>query len=1100
MTNTPKYSFDEHLRFVIEDYNWSKPLSSFFPGIAGKWGIPLWIYYVNRGQAIISVGSQDKDGAILEFQSFNRACQLVSQQGFRTFLRINENPVYEPFQKVRNPNISQRLFITSHELTILERNDDLNLEIQVRYYPLVQEPLSGLVRHVRIANCGEAALDIQLIDGVPRLLPYGVKFDHVKVSPRHIEGMMGVSEVEGIPIFRLKQTPADRSEIGELEAFNYYFTCFEDGSLAQQYLIDPEVLFGAPNDFSFPWNFDIEPLDALLSENQMCENRTPCAFTPFRREIVPDEEISFYSVIGHASKEGPFRQLLPRINAEFLQTKRMENNELIQRIKNTAFTASSTPLFDHYCQETFLENVMRGGMPTSFDDEGKSHVFYMYSRQNGDLERDYHWFMLEPTYLSQGNGHFRSICQNRRMDTWFFPEIGDFNIFMFTNLIQTDGYNPLVVNGQRYIAHHPEALKVYLETLLSDALLVEELIVNISKPFTPGELILWIEGHCPKTERAYETILAKVLPHCRKLEVGDIHEGFWVDHWIYLIDLLEIFLTIYPDRLKEILWERGEYSFYDNPDIVQPRSRKIVFQNGLARQYGAVSRDAEKEALIGSRKADQTRVRTRNGKGDIYKTNLLVKLICVLACKISTLDPFGIGLEMEADKPGWNDSMNGLPGLFGSSLCQSLELLRAFRFLEDELSKLSLPKTDTYPVYRELATYLRSLIHSLNEDVRLDEQANLKKWDELHGLLEAYRSKTRLGIDGREEDFSVAEFFEFIKSGRNRLEKLFSILPPDRLFNSEGVPYTYFINDIVEHEVREPERSQSVDDTQGHLINPTLFQQRPTALFLEGPMHYIKVFPERGNEVLKAVRRSKIFDPKLGMYKSCESLQDQPLDIGRIKAYTSGWIENESIYTHMEYKWLLEVLRSGNYDPFFEDMQNALPPFMSPEVYGRSTLENCSFIVSSAYPDPKLHGQAFQPRLSGVTAEMLEIWALMTAGPKPFRLDQEGNLQLSLDPKLPEWLFTHEGETYRYWDRVDGWKDIFIPRDAFAFRFLGQTLVVYHNPNRKPSFGLEGARVTRCDFIFRDTSTQQVVGNTFNTELALAVREGLVTRMNVRLA
>jgi hypothetical protein len=30
--------------------------------------------------------------------------------------------------------------------------------------------------------------------------------------------------------------------------------------------------------------------------------------------------------------------------------------------------------------------------------------------------------------------------------------------------------------------------------------------------------------------------------------------------------------------------------------------------------------------------------------------------------KFSTLDPYGMGIEMEGGKPGWNDAMNGLPG------------------------------------------------------------------------------------------------------------------------------------------------------------------------------------------------------------------------------------------------------------------------------------------------------------------------------------------------------------------------------------------------------------------------------------------------------
>ena len=70
-----KYYLDSQNRFVVENYNWAKPFSNFFPGIAGKWGIPMWVYYVSKAQAICSVGVHDKDHAILEFMSFNKALQ-----------------------------------------------------------------------------------------------------------------------------------------------------------------------------------------------------------------------------------------------------------------------------------------------------------------------------------------------------------------------------------------------------------------------------------------------------------------------------------------------------------------------------------------------------------------------------------------------------------------------------------------------------------------------------------------------------------------------------------------------------------------------------------------------------------------------------------------------------------------------------------------------------------------------------------------------------------------------------------------------------------------------------------------------------------------
>src|SRR3989338_6745252 len=96
----PKYYLNSAGEFVIENYNFAKPLANFFPGIAGKYGIPMWVFYCNRGQAIASFGTKDKDHAILEFFPANKAWQFVSHQGFRTFIKVftgKEFILYEPF-------------------------------------------------------------------------------------------------------------------------------------------------------------------------------------------------------------------------------------------------------------------------------------------------------------------------------------------------------------------------------------------------------------------------------------------------------------------------------------------------------------------------------------------------------------------------------------------------------------------------------------------------------------------------------------------------------------------------------------------------------------------------------------------------------------------------------------------------------------------------------------------------------------------------------------------------------------------------------------------------------------------------------------------
>ena len=53
--------------------------------------------------------------------------------------------------------------------------------------------------------------------------------------------------------------------------------------------------------------------------------------------------------------------------------------------------------------------------------------------------------------------------------------------------------------------------------------------------------------------------------------------------------------------------------------------------------------------------------------------------------------------------------------------------------------------------------------------------------------------------------------------------------------------------------------------------------------------------------------------------------------------------------------------------------RTGLIPFLDPTVYGRSTLEGASFIVSSAYPDERFNGRTFQLRLSGMTAAFHDL-------------------------------------------------------------------------------------------------------------------------------
>ena len=50
-------------------------------------------------------------------------------------------------------------------------------------------------------------------------------------------------------------------------------------------------------------------------------------------------------------------------------------------------------------------------------------------------------------------------------------------------------------------------------------------------------------------------------------------------------------------------------------------------------------------------------------------------------------------------------------------------------------------------------------------------------------------------------------------------------------------------------------------------------------------------------------------------------LKGEPHEIGRARAFTPGWLENESIWLHMEYKYLLGLLKAGLCEAFFEEFR-----------------------------------------------------------------------------------------------------------------------------------------------------------------------------------
>jgi hypothetical protein len=429
---------------------------------------------------------------------------------------------------------------------------------------------------------------------------------------------------------------------------------------------------------------------------------------------------------------------------------------------------------------------------------------------------------------------------------------------------------------------------------------------------------------------------------------------------------------------------------------------------------------------------------------------------------------------MESDRPNWCDALNGLPGLFGSSTCETLELIRLIKFVLNSIKNVNENK-EIY-VAEEIYDFIKGLEKVTNEYNKI----NFEFWDKRHNLLEQYRNKTLFGVSGKEKVLTIKEIKEVLTIFLQKIE----VSVTKAVDKHTGIIYSYFENEVVKYKILKDNTGKVKKNYIGNVcIKPLKFKQKSLPYFLEGPVHYLRIISdkEQAKKIHYEIINSELYDKKLKMLKINAPLKNTSLEVGRITVFTPGWLENESIWLHMEYKYLLELLRNNLAEEFWDIAKDVLVPFMNPQVYGRSIFENSSFIVSSAHPEETLHGQGFVSRLSGTTAEFLSIWLLITCGSKPFYI-KNNKLYLKFSPMIPSWLFTkNEGK--------------------FEFKFLGTIDVVYINKSAKNTFGENKTEIYKITLFYNNDNNRQIeiYNNFIPPDYSYDVREKKVKKIVIEM-
>ncbi len=1028
----------------IADFDQAPPFTSFLPGLSGVQGIPVWAYYCNRGQALESLGVHQKGDAMMEFHPANVAYEKVAQEGFRTFIRVS-GAVREPFSPLTR---QQRVMtVSQNALVIEEENAALGLRVRVEYATLPDAPIGALMRGVTVTNASNANIALEMLDGLPRIIPYGLSLGAFQSTGNLFKSWADVTNLERrAPMYILRSSTNDSAEVSEVSGA--FFACCASGGALLPMVYDPQAVFGEDTSLALPRVFAEGGLSGVLSQAQCAVNRIACGFAAVSATLAPGESLRLDGYFGYTPSAALLcEQLADFASAEYADEKRSRARTIARDMTRDVRAKTGMPLLDGYIEQSYLDNFLRGGYAVSLGGQ----VLHLYSRKHGDPERDYNWFTLAGEPYSQGNGNFRDVCQNRRADVSLHPFVGDWNVYAFFSLVQADGANPLEIRPTTFTPRDASAVDALLTNAAGEKRAALKPV--LAAPFTPGMVAAAVAKAGLALAMPEDAFMARLLSLCEPRIEATFGEGYWSDHFDYLLDLIEDYLRVYPDNKRALLYDRRDYAFFDSGAHVRRLSESAQMTGKGVRLYDALDTSRAKQGAHWLKGAD----------GETVRVNLAGKLLTLVVTKAAQLDPDGLGVSMTGGKPGWNDAMNGLPGLFGSGMPETLELDRLLAFLLNAEDGEAL-------VPAELASLLRALETAYAPDTPL------ARWRAATEAMEDYREAVRGGVSGEVLALHLSDVTPCLRLLKSRVEEGIS----RALGIGQGVMPTYFAYDVTAYTPVLDDSGAPRLSAQGNpLVTPTAFRRVAAPLFLEGPARFLAspaADAETAGAMAALVRQSGLYDEKLRMYLTSEPLDAMSMEFGRVRAFTPGWLERESVFVHMEYKYLLGLLKAGLHAEFYEAAFAALIPFLDPDVYGRSTLENCSFIASSRNPDPRVHGRGFVSRLSGSTAETLSIWQHMTLGDGGYET-RDGSLRFRFAPVLAGRLFDENGE--------------------LSFTLHSRCQVVYHNPSRRDTFGAGGVSpvLTSYDMI---EGRIEVAGDALPDGEAL--RNGLISRVDVTLA
>ena len=736
-----------------------------------------WLFIASTGG--LTAGRANAESALFPYETEDKITAHSELTGPKTVVRVMRNGrihLWEPFSNryAGVYDIERNLYknVYGNVLVFEEVNHDLQLRLRTAWRT---SDALGFARTCWLENIGKDGCQVELLDGLQNLLPYGAtaQLQNTMSSLLNAYKRNELDPETGLGLFSLSATLTDRAEPSEslkttvawqvglpqpthllctdqMDRFRYgrfptpeHDICGKAGAylVASSFALSPGVV--QQWQIAADVNQDsaaVHKLSRFLQQEPACiqqqieEDVARGTATLVQYVAAADglQQSAEQNTTTHHFANVLFNIMRGGIFDDGYQVHRHDFMEFVQT-RNRALVETAVTWFANLPEQMNMRDLYARAATSGEPNLIRLCHEYLplsFSRRHGDPSRPWNHFSINlkkrdgsPNRDYQGN--WRDIFQNWEPMAWSFPVFTEGMIARFLNATTADGYNPYRVTRAG------------------------------------------IEWEVPEPDNPWANI------------------GYWNDHQIiYLQKLLEVAEQMQPGKLAQ-LWSQPIFSYANVP------YRQKSYTEMLSNWYDTIDFDWDTEKAV---ETAVTHLGTDgrlllDSSGNVIHVTMVEKLLTLLLAKLTNLVPEG-GIWMNTQRPEWNDANNALVGK-GLSVVTVAYLRRFIAFWHALLAGYDGPdfavNTAVADLFEDVQTIFSHFQDRLQDSFSgTDRRAMM---DALGTAVTAYRTTLyKTGLPQTQQTMAATELASFLTLAQSYIEHTLRVnRRPD------GLAHTYNI-------------------------------------------------------------------------------------------------------------------------------------------------------------------------------------------------------------------------------------------------------------------------------------------------------------------